>query len=256
MVGAVTGCRRGRRPGLFDSARRHCGANVLQRTDGRRRVGHHRRLSPALRPARVFTCLPRIVLPMGLLSFETGPAAHQADDWAYGGATCVLLLWIVNGAAVSQWPGLFGWALVGLGGWSLAEYGLHRFVLHRVQPFAGWHARHHARPTARIATPTLMSAMLFVTLVFLPAWWLAGQWPACALTLGMVFGYFAYGVTHGATHHAAPAGLAGTRWLRGRRRWHARHHQGPPSAAGCYGVTTGLWDHVFGTALATRVGRR
>jgi cyclopropane-fatty-acyl-phospholipid synthase len=152
-----------------------------------------------------------------------------------------------------QWPLLVACTGFGLALWSLVEYGLHRFVLHRVQPFQRWHGEHHRRPTALLGTPTVMSAALFATLVYAPAWAAAGAWPACAFTLGMLAGYLAYVVTHFVAHHTAPPGLAGTAWLRGRRRWHALHHQ-RIDAPGCYGVTSGIWDRLFGSVLPARTG--
>jgi hypothetical protein len=43
-----------------------------------------------------------------------------------------------------QWQ-LVAWALGGLGGWTLIEYGLHRFVLHRLPPFQAMQELHHQR---------------------------------------------------------------------------------------------------------------
>jgi cyclopropane-fatty-acyl-phospholipid synthase len=83
--------------------------------------------------------------------------------------------------------------------------------------------------------------MLIGAFGFLPALALGGLWKACALTLGLVVGYLAYGVTHHATHHWR----ADSAWLRRRKRWHAlHHHQKRPC---CYGVTTTFWDQLFGT---------
>ena len=133
--------------------------------------------------------------------------------------------------------------LGGLAGWTVIEYLLHRFVLHGLQPFSRWHAEHHSRPTALICSPTSLSASLITVLVFLPALALAGLWPACALTFGVLTGYLAYAVTHHATHHWRSEAA----WLLRRKRWHALHHRAsrPP---GHYGVTSGFWDHVFGSA--------
>jgi cyclopropane-fatty-acyl-phospholipid synthase len=67
-------------------------------------------------------------------------------------------------------------------------------------------------------------------------------WQACALTLGVVTGYLAYSVTHHAIHHWRGDNV----WLLQRKRWHALHHQ-DVELAGCFGVTSGIWDHVFGS---------
>ncbi|MEO7129310.1 MAG: sterol desaturase family protein, partial [Rhodoferax sp.] len=118
------------------------------------------------------------------------------------------------------------------------EYALHRFVLHGLHPFSDWHAAHHRHPTALICTPTVLSAGLMVSLVFLPALALVDLWHACGLTFGMLSGYLAYTLTHHAMHH----GRAARGWLQGRRRCHALHHA---AGSGDYGVTSVFWDHVF-----------
>lgn len=174
--------------------------------------------------------------------FEMGRGTYAADFVFYALAVAAL-------ATASVWAGppgeaarQAGWAVAGLALWSLAEYGLHRFVLHRLQPFRRWHAEHHRRPGARIGTPTAVSAVLFAALVFVPARWLLGAWPAAALLLGMLAGYLAYAVVHHRVHHAGGNGP----WLGHRRRVHARHHRAGGTTV-CYGVTSSLWDRVFGT---------
>lgn len=192
---------------------------------------------------------------MNFFSLEGGNTAYRADFWVYGAAVPLLAALLVAAAPRAQGVALAACVLAGLALWSLVEYGLHRFVLHRVQPFQRWHGEHHGRPTALIGTPTLLSAALFATLVFAPAWALAGAWFATAFTLGMLAGYLAYVVTHFAAHHAAPPGLAGTRWLRRRRRSHALHHARRQDH-GCYGVTSGFWDRVFGSMAPANPGPR
>ena len=181
---------------------------------------------------------------MGLFSLEAGPSAYRADFWVYGAAVPLLAAVLVLDAPPERWPLLAACAAGGLASWSLAEYALHRIVLHGIQPFERWHGEHHRRPRALIGTPTVLSAALFAVLVFLPAQVFAGPWPAAALTLGMLAGYLAYVVTHFWTHHAAPPPLAGSAWLRRHRHWHALHH-GRLATTGCYGVTSRFWDRVF-----------
>jgi cyclopropane-fatty-acyl-phospholipid synthase len=97
--------------------------------------------------------------------------------------------------------------MVGLVAWSLVEYVVHRSVLHGLRPFSDWHTPHHRHPSAPICTPTVLSAALMVSLVFLPALALADLWHACGLTFGMLSGYLAFTVTH----HAMLHGRAGRR---------------------------------------------
>jgi sterol desaturase/sphingolipid hydroxylase (fatty acid hydroxylase superfamily) len=179
---------------------------------------------------------------MGLLSLEQDEALVRADFAFYGSLVVVFAgVTLASAPAGDGWQAL-AWVLAGLSGWTLAEYGLHRFVLHGVQPFARWHALHHARPQALIATPTVLTAALFAGLVVAPAWWLLPAWSAAALVLGVAIGYFAYIAMHHAVHHTRDAHV----WLRGPKRWHAVHHRVGSQA--CYGVSLPLWDHVFGSA--------
>lgn len=178
---------------------------------------------------------------MGLFTLEQSKLAYRADFALYGAAVVGVAVFLALAGPRGHWPSAVAWALTGLASWTLIEYVLHRFVLHGVQPFRGWHAAHHRRPTALICAPTIFSAALIVGLVFLPAWALSDLWRACALTLGVLAGYLTYAITHHATHHWR----ADNAWLRRRKRWHAlHHHAGRP---GCYGVTSAIWDRAFGS---------
>jgi sterol desaturase/sphingolipid hydroxylase (fatty acid hydroxylase superfamily) len=178
---------------------------------------------------------------MGFLELESSKAAYRADFALYGLAVLGLGAALLLRAPGPAWP-LVATALGGYGLWGVLEYLLHRFVLHGVQPFRGMHELHHMRPGARIGTPTVVSAPLFALLVFAPAWGLAGLWPACALTAGVLAGYLAYAVTHHLCHHGQPHSA----WRTRHQRWHARHHQRVHNP-GCFGVSHRFWDHMFGT---------
>ncbi len=175
---------------------------------------------------------------MRLFTIGHSRSEYRADFVVYGAVWLSLLAYLALATPVSM-----SWIVVtlsvgGIAAWSLAEYGLHRFVLHGLRPFGDWHAAHHRHPIALICTPTLLSAALILSLVFLPALALTDLWRACGLTFGMLSGYLAYTVTHHAMHH----GRAGRRWLQGRKRWHSMHHA---SGSGQHGVTSAFWDHVF-----------
>ena len=177
---------------------------------------------------------------MNLFRLEHSEAAYRADFALYGAAVPLLAVFVLADGPRGQWPASLAFAAVGLGAWTLIEYALHRFVLHGIEPFRGWHAEHHQRPAALICAPTLLSATLIFALVFVPSWLLGGLWRAGALTLGVLAGYLVYAITHHATHHWR----ARSAWLMQRKRWHALHHH-TAGAAGCYGVTSGFWDRVF-----------
>ncbi len=191
---------------------------------------------------------------MKFLELESSRTAYRADFAVYALAVLGLsagLLWQPPGPA---WQVLAAVA-AGYAVWSVLEYALHRFVLHGLQPFAGMHAQHHQRPTARIGTPTVVSAPLFALFGFAPLWAVAGLGWASAFTLGLLVGYLAYALTHHAMHRASKDGLGGLGaageqgWLARHQRWHVRHHQ-LTLTPGCYGVSHRFWDHIFGTANA------
>lgn len=182
---------------------------------------------------------------MQLFSLEHGKWAYRADFALYACAIVALAAGLIVGHAGGRGLEVAAIALAGLAAWTLIEYALHRFVLHGVRPFSAWHAEHHKRPTALIYTPTVINATLIAGLVFLPALVFGGWLPACALTLGVVSGDLVYAITHHATHHWHTDNA----WVRRRQRWHALHHS-PAIRPGCYGVTSGFWDRVFGSGPA------
>jgi sterol desaturase/sphingolipid hydroxylase (fatty acid hydroxylase superfamily) len=61
-----------------------------------------------------------------------------------------------------------------------------------------------------------------------------------ALGLVVASGYLAYGLAHHAAHHWRMPSA----WMQRQKRWHALHHHRHGGA--CYGVSTGLWDRLFG----------
>jgi sterol desaturase/sphingolipid hydroxylase (fatty acid hydroxylase superfamily) len=180
---------------------------------------------------------------VSLLSLEHGKFAYRADFALYGVAIAAMTAAIVEVPARGQDLALLAWGLGGLASWSLIEYVFHRFLLHGMSPFREWHAEHHARPTARIASPTIFSASLIAGLITLPAWLLIGAWPACAVTLGVTIGYYSYAIVHHAAHHWRTKNA----WLLERKRWHAAHHHAG-TIPRCFGVTNTFWDRVCGTA--------
>jgi len=64
------------------------------------------------------------------------------------------------------------------------------------------------------------------------------------LTVGMMAGFFWYGIVHHAIHHRRPRAIA-PRLLAATRRHALHHYQRNPAIS----VYDPFWDHVFGTAL-------
>lgn len=141
------------------------------------------------------------------------------------------------------------WAAGGLLLWTLVEYVVHRLLFH-FEPRSAlgrrlvflMHGVHHDYPQdrTRLVMPLLVTAPLAVALYFLFRWLFGAYWPAVAAGFGA--GYVAYDTVHFMIHHWPMRGPVG-RWL---KRHHLRHHFNQEHAG--YGVSSPLWDYVFGTA--------
>jgi cyclopropane-fatty-acyl-phospholipid synthase len=196
---------------------------------------------------------------MSLLSLEHSAAAYRLDFALYAVLCLASASTLLAASPQGTGAALVLWVLGGMALWSLLEYLLHRHVLHGLAPFSHWHAQHHLRPKALIASPTVLSLSLFVLLGSLPAWWLLGAWAALALTLGLLTSYLLYGLTHHLSHHGSPAWLRRSAWISQRRVRHAMHHAAHHIAARgdtckpChFGVSSSVWDTVFGTNTRLR----
>jgi len=151
------------------------------------------------------------------------------------------------------WSAAREWLTACVGGsmlWTLLEYGLHRIALHRMRMFSPLHAAHHGAPLDYIGTPTWLSISVWFGIVLLPVWAFAGSRVAGGLTVGIMLGYWWYGIVHHVIHHRSDRIASG--YFADCRAWHMRHHYSPHQ--GNYGVTTTMWDHVFGTAIGARGG--
>lgn len=142
----------------------------------------------------------------------------------------------------------------GLFFWTFAEYTLHRFVFH-FKPKAPWqerlsfifHGVHHAQPQCktRLVMPPAVSiplALMFYGFFYLLFDVVAGSpgWIAPIFS-GFITGYLIYDLTHYATHHFPMR----TGYLKFLKRYHNQHHYKTPNQR--FGVSTPLWDIVFGT---------
>ncbi len=128
--------------------------------------------------------------------------------------------------------------------WTFLEYCIHRWLghKHRNNPFAAEHIRHHSQGNY-FAPPWKKAgaAVVVAALLFFPSWAVVGPIVGGAFTVGFVACYLTYEVVHRRQHTHAGLGPYG-RWL---RRHHFFHHFADPSKN--HGVTTPIWDWVFGT---------
>lgn len=136
-------------------------------------------------------------------------------------------------------------AAAGAASWTAAEYGLHRFAMHEMRGrgmASVEHLRHHADVTYFSPMSKKLASAAATTAIAYPATaLLAGRRWATAFSAGLIGTYFAYEVTHRRLHTHPPRNRYG-RWA---RRSHMYHHFGAPMRN--FGVTTPIWDRVFGT---------
>ena len=144
---------------------------------------------------------------------------------------------------------ILGSACLGAFGWSLAEYWIHREAGHnpkllkkRLNVFGREHIAHHGKGDYFAPTyKKLAGAVAAVVVLIGPAVLIAGPVLGSAFVLGFAGFYLYYELLHRLEHVYEGLGSYG-RWA---RRHHFHHHFHNPRAN--HGVTSPLWDHVFGT---------
>jgi len=136
--------------------------------------------------------------------------------------------------------------LLGCFTWTLLEYVIHRWAGHDKRftknLFAKEHIRHHVEgdyfaPWWKKA----LAALAILGILTGPAVLVTSLWTGIAWTSGIVGFYLFYEILHRMLHvHAGFFGYG--RWA---RRHHFYHHF--VDARFNHGVTSPIWDHVFGT---------
>ena len=177
---------------------------------------------------RSFWIFPLLALVLFTISFRREPERARTD-----------LLWLIP---------------LGILIWTLLEYGLHRFVFHvriplrdaRLKEFVNSsHLLHHASPRDRekvLVRPgygLVISAILFGVIYAISA----SVFTTTAVLVGIWAGFLYYEAVHYRVHFT----LSATGVIARQRRTHFYHHF--TNNKRCFGVTTPLWDYVFGTAL-------
>jgi dihydroceramide fatty acyl 2-hydroxylase len=164
------------------------------------------------------------------------------------GPVVVAMEWIGASRGATAWE-LALLSLGGIGIWTLAEYWLHRLVFHW-EPDNSFgrrlhfiiHGIHHDHPNdkLRLVMPPSVAIPL-AALFFLAFWLIFGSPAAFPIFGGFMFGYLLYDYTHYYVHHFVPRSELGKRL----REQHMRHHFQDHRYG--YGVSSPLWDVVFGT---------
>ena len=135
---------------------------------------------------------------------------------------------------------------LGLLAWTLIEYVFHRWLFHGGPLFRALHDFHHEKPEELFGTPPVAGPVAIVILCYLSACAL-GVDLAGSFSAGVLAGYLGYISIHYAVH--ARIDWPGAFLGRARRR-HMLHHFAQSDAN--FGVTTGLWDCLFGTSYEGR----
>jgi 4-hydroxysphinganine ceramide fatty acyl 2-hydroxylase len=138
--------------------------------------------------------------------------------------------------------------ILGAFSFTLLEYVMHRFLYHlapttekRKKLQYTLHGVHHDHPNdkERLAMPPAASVVIAVLLYLLFRWVLGHN--VFGFIPGFLLGYSLYLFIHYSVHIFAPP----KNFLRKLWVHHGIHHYKQPERA--YGVSTPLWDYVFGT---------
>jgi sterol desaturase/sphingolipid hydroxylase (fatty acid hydroxylase superfamily) len=184
------------------------------------------RLKERLYRFRSFWIFPLIAVLLVRITFRADPQSRLLD-----------LLWLLP---------------VGVLLWTLLEYGLHRFVFHIQIPLRdvrlreiinASHLAHHASP--RDPTRVLVRPLygLVVSSIVYGVIYLLTQslFSAAGLVAGIWMGFLYYEAVHYRVHFS----LSASGFIARQRRAHFYHHF--TNNKQCFGVTSPLWDYVFGT---------
>ena len=151
-------------------------------------------------------------------------------------------------------PALF---FAGMVFWTFFEYIMHRFVYHfvsenkYVKRFVYiFHANHHEYPrdTERLFLPPVPS-ILIASILFTAMYYTLRLLPLPGMVFafypGFLLGYLLYASMHYAIHAWKPP----FKWMKPLWRNHHLHHYKEHEKG--FGVSSTMWDHVFGTMFDT-----
>jgi sterol desaturase/sphingolipid hydroxylase (fatty acid hydroxylase superfamily) len=151
----------------------------------------------------------------------SGKVGYYADFVVYGTLLAASVTFTLRSGRSDQLIWIAA-AVAGLAGWTLVEYLLHRFVLHRLPLIADLHRSHHTAPRAYLGTPTWASLPVLAGVFFIPMWGLFSLEVALGAFSGIIAGWLWYGIVHHVIHHRRPRRLAVA--LRVASHRHLLHH--------------------------------
>ena len=130
--------------------------------------------------------------------------------------------------------------LLGLFLFSIIEYSFHRWLFHGpVQIMAQGHRAHHENPLGYDSLPFFLPALILLALTGVLVLLMPEKY-AFLLTGIITLSYVIYGLSHFTIHHHRFHYVLA-------RNWAANHHIHHFHSDTNFGVTTPLWDIVFGT---------
>ena len=132
--------------------------------------------------------------------------------------------------------------IVGVLFFTFLEYAVHAWLFHKNHPlrvFIEGHAHHHQNPFSYDAMPFFMSAVIAIIFAWIFHFFMPTA-DALAIVGGMALGYFNYGIMHHIMHRRE----FGSKYWRYMQEFHFVHHKKPKLN---HGITTDIWDRVFGT---------
>ena len=176
-------------------------------------------------------------------------------NWAFIGAINYYLAMVIDLAAALAFLGFgvrrfvghpsvaVGVVLLGFLSFGFLEYAVHRWVLHGRPSIARrGHRHHHAEPAALVATPFFVAALASIAIWQL-LWLVCPAAAASFFVFGLYAGYNHFALFHHWVHHHRSDDGYGSYWHRLDRLHHGHHRRQGSN----FGVSTTMWDGIFGT---------
>ncbi len=175
---------------------------------------------------------------------------HPAVPFAFWIPVALALPAFAVATGLTRWPALVGFFGLGVFGWQLTEYFVHKKVFHwqgigprtrRLHDIL--HGYHHRYPDdgGRLVMPLAVSLSIAALLAG-GLWLLVPAFAAVPFFTGFLWGYLFYDFMHWATHFRAPR----TAWGRAMRAHHMAHHFADIDSN--FGISHRWLDRLLGTA--------
>lgn len=160
------------------------------------------------------------------------------------GITAFSMLYYVLQMPSSDYLMVLAFVLSGVFMFSLVEYLIHAKLFHArpgsiFKTFVLGHIAHHKDPQGYDSLPFFFASMLLLIFALVVSFFLSVT-IGFSMAAGILLGYIGYGLLHFLIHHY--------QWKRGYMKYlqvfHEGHHLKPRTNMG---VSSPLWDYIFGT---------